>query len=288
MSDTLVQIGNSVLQHGPSSDRVYALRLDPGQVPEILDDIHELAMSRGYGKVVAKGRRDDVQAFLDRGYQIEATVPRFFGPAQDGVFLSRFLDEDRAQEEDPDRVHQVLEVAREKRVPLDELGETPVAKGTIPGLSVREANPEDARALAACYDAVFDSYPFPIHDPDHLRHEMDKGTEFFTVWDGDSLVAVSSMEDGGAPGAVEMTDFATLPSYRGKGLATRLLTVMDQAANGQGQRVAYTIARAVSFGMNITFARRGYEYGGTLINNTQISGSIESMNVWHKVLTSDG
>jgi hypothetical protein len=34
--------------------------------------------------------------------------------------------------------------------------------------------------------------------------------------------------------------------------------------------------------MNITFAKCGYIFGGTLINNTQISGSIESMNLWHK------
>jgi hypothetical protein len=47
---------------------------------------------------------------------------------------------------------------------------------------------------------------------------------------------------------------------------------------------SYTIARAKSPGMNITFARNGYEYSGTLINNTQISGKIESMNVWLKTL----
>jgi hypothetical protein len=44
----------------------------------------------------------------------------------------------------------------------------------------------------------------------------------------------------------------------------------------------YTIARAISVGMNITFARCGYDFGGTLVNNTQIAGRIESMNVWYK------
>ena len=52
----------------------------------------------------------------------------------------------------------------------------------------------------------------------------------------------------------------------------------------RGMRTAYTIARAVSPGMNITFARLGYQFSGTLINNTQISGAIESMNIWHKPL----
>jgi len=81
-----------------------------------------------------------------------------------------------------------------------------------------------------------------------------------------------------------MTDFATLPSHRGRGIATHLLGVMDTHAREAGVRVAYTIARACSFGMNITFGRRGYRYAGTLVNNTQIAGSIESMNVWYKLL----
>jgi putative beta-lysine N-acetyltransferase len=81
-----------------------------------------------------------------------------------------------------------------------------------------------------------------------------------------------------------MTDFATLPSHRGRGIATRLLGLMDLRAREAGVRVAYTIARASSFGMNITFGRRGYRYAGTLVNNTGIGGAIESMNVWYKTL----
>jgi len=138
--------------------------------------------------------------------------------------------------------------------------------------------------IAACYDAVFETYPFPIQDPTHLRGEMEAGTRYFAVWEAGVPVAASAMEPGGAPGSVEMTDFATLPSCRGKGYATRLLTFMDEVAGRTGTRIAFTIARAVSFGMNITFARRGYAFGGTLVNNTQIGGSIESMNVWYKSL----
>ena len=47
---------------------------------------------------------------------------------------------------------------------------------------------------------------------------------------------------------------------------------------------SYTIARSLSYGMNITFAKMGYIYGGTLINNTNICGSLESMNIWYKHL----
>ena len=45
---------------------------------------------------------------------------------------------------------------------------------------------------------------------------------------------------------------------------------------------AYTIARSNSFGMNCTFAKCGYDFGGILVRNTQIGGKIEDMNVWFK------
>jgi len=52
----------------------------------------------------------------------------------------------------------------------------------------------------------------------------------------------------------------------------------------RGIKTAYTIARAASPGMNITFGRAGYAFSGRLKNNTQIAGDLESMNVWHKPL----
>lgn len=79
-----------------------------------------------------------------------------------------------------------------------------------------------------------------------------------------------------------MTDFATLPDWRGHGLAAPLLFHMENEIGKKGIKTAYTIARSASAGMNITFAKLGYCYAGRLKNNTNISGSIESMNIWYK------
>ncbi len=84
--------------------------------------------------------------------------------------------------------------------------------------------------------------------------------------------------------SAEMTDFATLPDYRGFSLASHLLSEMEQNIVDEGIETGFTIARAASIGMNVTFAKGGYEYSGRLRNNTNISGDIESMNVWYKKL----
>jgi putative beta-lysine N-acetyltransferase len=81
-----------------------------------------------------------------------------------------------------------------------------------------------------------------------------------------------------------MTDFATLPEARGKGLAGVLLSEMEKNMQRERIATAYTIARARSFGMNVVFARAGYTFAGTLVNNTNIAGGLESMNVWYKQL----
>jgi putative beta-lysine N-acetyltransferase len=83
---------------------------------------------------------------------------------------------------------------------------------------------------------------------------------------------------------VEMTDFAVLPEYRGRNIAVHLLMLMEEEMRRREYITAYTIARSLSYGMNATFAKLQYTYTGTLINNTNISGQLESMNVWFKPL----
>jgi putative beta-lysine N-acetyltransferase len=285
LADQVQKLGASTIQHGPFNDRIYALELAPSDMPEILDELEDMAINQEYGKLVAKGRESDFGAFMARGFKVEARVPGFFGHEEHGLFVGKFLDPDRGKEAEPEKVAEVLTTAQmERTVHSLREGAGPFPSDTDHGLDFREAGAGDVGAVAECYEAVFESYPFPIQDPSHIDEAMGEGTRFFTAWDGSDLIAASSMEPGGAPGVVEMTDFATLPSHRGQGLATTLLSIMGRNAKESGFRLAYTIARAMSFGMNITFARHLYRYAGTLINNTHISGSIESMNVWYKPL----
>ena len=146
--------------------------------------------------------------------------------------------------------------------------------------------PADAEEMSEVYRAVFATYPFPIHDPAYLRETMTTHVAYFGIRRRGKIVALASSEMDTDAGNVEMTDFATLPEYRGHGLAKRILAVMEEKMRSRGLFMAYTIARSLSAGMNITFSRRDYRFGGTLINNTQISGRIESMNVWYKELES--
>ena len=113
---------------------------------------------------------------------------------------------------------------------------------------------------------------------------MEKGTRYFGVSRGGKLIALASAEIDRKGSNAEMTDFATLPDFRGNNLAQLLLKAMEKEMRLTGIQTLYTIARLHSPAMNRTFLKLQYHYAGTLIRNTQIAGRVESMNVYYKHL----
>lgn len=276
MTDQVVCFGNSAIQHGKHSDRAYLMSLALSDLPELLPYLDHLALTEGYTKIFAKVPARAQGSFQRSGYEAEAVVPGFYRGEEEVSFMGKYFSEQRRTEQQPELVEQALETALEKEVA--EQPELPAE------LRCRPTTTADAPAMVELYRRVFASYPFPIHDPDYLCRTMASHVVYHGVWDDDKLIALASAETDAAGRNAEMTDFATDPDYRGQGLANYLLAGLEQTAAERGILTAYTIARAYSYGMNITFAKSGYQFSGTLTHNTQISGQLESMNVWHKPL----
>ncbi len=274
--DRIERLGRSRIQHGKANDRIYLMKLDGSDVPDIVGQLLTLAEKQRYTKIFAKVPRQYAAAFIDAGFTDEACVPRFFNGREDALFLAKFFDAKRAAPSDETLLQAVLDKAQQT---------TAQAPANLPdGLTSRILTPSDTDKLAALYDTVFDSYPFPIDDPAFLKDAMADETVYFGVFDNGRLVAASSSEMDMSAQNAEMTDFATHPDYRSRGFAAHLLQAMEQDMKTRGIETVYTIARSVSYGMNITFAKLDYQFAGTLVNNTDIGGSLESMNVWYKPL----
>lgn len=277
MSDQIATYGKSKIQHGKHSDRAYLMSLSAEDLPGIVHHLDELANSRGYSKVFAKIPAAAKASFIECGYGSEAAIPGFFRGEEQALFMGKYFCPARRTEKQPQVVARALQSALEKPL-LDG------APQLQPNLNYRLTSPADAVQMSELYRQVFATYPFPIHDAAYLQQTMRENVIYFGIWDGASLVALASAEIDRHDANAEMTDFATRPDYRGRGLANYLLAQVETAAAQRGIKTAYTIARAYSPGMNITFARNGYRFSGTLTHNTQISGTLESMNVWYKPL----
>ena len=266
------------MQHGPGNDRVYLMKLAPEDTDAIIPAMEALADRHGYSKLFAKVPESAKGRFCAAGYRAEAHIPGMYGGTEDGWFLARYPDPSRAYPGDAAPLTAALLASARPRA--DACGNAGMASGFV----IEEAGPVDADALADLYADVFETYPFPIHDPAYIRETIADGIRYFAVRAEGRVVAASSAEVDVSGRNAEMSDFATDPAYRGRGLCPALLAAMEGHMRRSGIVTAYTIARAAFYPVNITFARAGYGFGGTLVNNTQICGAFESMNVWHKSL----
>ena len=275
--DTIVRRGKSRIQHGHLNNRVYVMYLAPEDIPGIIRYADELAGKERYSKIFVKVPESAVETFADNGYLTEATVPYFFKGREPAVFMAKYLDPKRRGIRDQTHLTEVLSSA------ADRAGECELH--SLPkGFSLMRAHPGDADEIAALFSTVFRTYPFPILDPAYLKKTMEEDIRYYLIRKDSVLAAVASCEVDGENKNAEVTDFATAALFRGRGLAAILLRTMETELRNEGILLAYTIARSLSYPMNITFAGAGYRFGGMLPNNTNICGSLESMNVWYKTL----
>jgi putative beta-lysine N-acetyltransferase len=277
MNDAICRFGGSTYQHGPLNDRIYLMKLSPEDVPGIIYFFEDLSDKSGYSKIFVKVPASVRTGFLSRGYHVEARITGLYRCEEDGFFMARYLDDRRGLEPDMDRIREIIRESIQK-------AEECRRKDLPDGYSLQACGGDDAGEIADLYGRVFESYPFPIHDAGYIRETMEDNFLYFAAMYDGKIVAVASTEMNRQDKNVEMTDFATDPSHTGLNLAGHLLERMELEMKKEGMGVAFTICRALSVPINITFARAGYRYGGTLLNNTNICGSFESMNVWYKAL----
>lgn len=279
MCDSIVKIRKSTIQHGYHNNRIYLMKLHKGDAPDILQTMDSMARNKGYEKILAKIPVSLEPIFTRNGYSIEATVPGFFHGVNAMVFMAKYFSLERSLEKHKDRIQQITAMVQGKNDYLLNHND----EGSV---RIRRCLLSDAMQMSLVYKQVFQTYPFPIHDPEYLVDAMKTHTHYFCALNREEIVALSSSETDADSLSVEMTDFAVLPDWRGRGIAAKLLEQMEERMVQMGIRTAYTIARGLSYGMNKTFWKMGYTYSGILTNNSNISGHIESMSVWHKSLQS--
>lgn len=244
-------------------------------IKNIIHEIEKLAELQKYSKVIAKVPEFAKDKFLKYDYAIEASIPGFYNGFESVYFMGKYFLKKEFHE--VKKVNEILNTARSKDADNIKV-ELP------PGFDYRFCDESDVGQMTDVYKHVFATYPFPIHDSDYIFKTMNENVTYYSILEDDKIIALASAEMDATAQNVEMTDFATLPEYRGNGLAIYLLNWMEDEMHKRDIKTSYTIARAVSYGINIIFAKSGYEYCGTLFNNTNISGDIESMNIWYKKL----
>jgi len=244
-----------------------------GSIAPLADLLIDTARQERFGKVVVVARGSDWEAFLTRGFALEASTRRYFHGAP-GSFMSYFLTAER-------QVRDRLE--DEQRLLQAVLEQPEAAPGPLPeGYTLVEAGADRAEELANLYDLVFASYPSPLTDPDYVRGLIESGEGLFllAVTADGQIASAAAAEIDQADANAEITNCATLPDYRGEGLMATLVDEVRRRLAARQIACIYSMARAHSHGMNLVLHRLGFGYRGRLIRHAHIGGDFEDLNLW--------
>lgn len=277
LEDRIETIGKgSLIQHGKLNNRIYLIKLGKGDCPGILDELRRIAAENTYTKIFCKVPEWAAPVFFADGFMTEAIVPAFYRGKDAAFFLAKYLDSDR-----------LMLIENESLKELSDLLKNAPMKENLPenkSFHIKQLGVADVEHITDLYRKVFQSYPFPIHNREYILHTMQESVRYFGVSTKGKLIAVASAEIDEEGENAEMTDFATDPYFRGQKLGQLLLAKMENEMEVLHMKTLYTIARLRSIPMNKVFLKHQYQYAGTLLRNTNISGSIESMNVYYKQL----
>ncbi|WP_433742694.1 putative beta-lysine N-acetyltransferase [Falsibacillus pallidus] len=233
-----------------------------------------------YEKLIIKAKQEDMKLMLAHGYVLEAMIDNYFNGSP-AYFFVKYNSAERQRElfweEEEKIVQQVL--ASEVK---------PITKLPDLSINIRKADLSDSESLSNLYKKVFSIYPVPIHDPEYVRKSMGDGTTFYCAEKNGTIISAASAEINHFYHNAELTDCATDPDHRKGGLMKYILSALEEELRSSQIFCSYTIARSLSFGMNLAFYQLGYGYRGRLKNNCYIYDKLEDMNVWVKDLSTAG
>lgn len=253
--------------------RLKVLDYEARDYGRMVQRVDELADANGFDKIFFKAREDDWQQFLTCGYQLEGIL-KYFYDGDNAFVMSKFRSVERA--------HNRLVVDENDLIEtLMRMDRTTEPKPMPEGYQLVTCTEEHIPELITLYKNVFATYPSPLTSEDYVRQTMRRHMIYRAILDNDGyVVSAASAEIDRKHSNAELTDCATHQSARGKGLMRHLLDRIVNDLDGMGIRTPYTLARAASFGMNLVFYRLGFEYCGRLVNNCDIYGQYEDMNIW--------
>ncbi|MGR3764722.1 putative beta-lysine N-acetyltransferase [Rossellomorea sp. NS-SX7] len=245
-----------------------------GNLPSLLTHLETESGFDQCEKLIIKAREYQFKILLEMGYVHEGEVTHYFN-GDTAHFMSKFMkDERRASSYWCDEDAILSSVQKLRRQPHEKIAEQ----------SIQLAEAGHAEELAHLYQKVFQLYPVPLHDPEYIRDAMNKGTIFVCIREDDQVISAASAEVDSQYKNAEITDCATLPHYRKGGFMKNLIAKLEDELRSREIYCAYTIARALSYGMNAAFHQLGYRYRGRLANNCYIYDKMEDMNIWEKDL----
>ncbi|EKN68174.1 putative beta-lysine N-acetyltransferase [Schinkia azotoformans] len=257
------------------------LRVDDyrGNVNMIVQELNKAMDGYKFTKLIYFSRVEHWRQLLSIGFELEGIIKGYFN-GSDNYIMTCYKENERRTSTSWLQEDAIIQSIQEKGKKMHEI--------KLPSqYRIRKAKTEDAVKLAELYNNVFPVYPTPMNNPEYVTKVMITGGTIFYVGEcNNELVSAASAEINASLHNAEITDCATLPEHRKYGLLKRLMVELEKELKDAGIYCAFSLARALSYGMNAALFQLSYQYNGRLTNNCFIFDKIENMNVWVKDLSS--
>jgi putative beta-lysine N-acetyltransferase len=231
------------------------------------------ARSRHRGRIVVLAPGELRDGLIATGSEVEAVMPGFYRNGRDCAVLGLALDPVRRTLSDPEAVTAV-----------DRLLSRRSPGKTRPHVETQRATNDDAPAIAELIAETFEHYPTPSGVPQYIADQITDGVPFRLIREENEIIACASAGLVRDAQTAELTDCATRPAARGRGLMQSILTDLMDDLREMGYPTAFTLARAREPGMNLAFQRLGFAFRGRMIQSCRIGTGFEDMNVWSRRL----
>ncbi len=252
--------------------RVFNYDEEPKKLSKQLNNIAE---EENLEKIIIFGNeKEDRNAFFDQGFIQEGKIDGFYN-GKPAYLLSKYLTDDRQASDIFEKEDHILQEI------LNSTDSFP-QKISSDNILIREANTNDIPDIVNMFKQVFVSYPTPMDNEEYVKKAINTNVDMVVAEEQNEIIGVSSAEIDFENNNAEITDCATHPKKRGKGIMNHLIRHLEKKMEKRNIVNLFSIARARSYGMNKVLYNLDYHYGGRLINNVHIAGNWEDMNIWSK------
>lgn len=267
------KIGRTEIYMDYANKRVVIIELNNISVQNIKRIIH-FSSKEHFGKIICKCDYISFETFIEAGFILEGKIKGYF-KGEDGFYMSYFISSDR----------KICSSFSQKELLVKEcleVKDTFIYTGSRSIYAIRDAVENDIQEMIRLFSTVFSTYPSPVYDEEYLRKTMQEKVLYkIAIHDG-KIVGVASADMDKENLNAEITDCATYPDYRGRGILSDIFYALELELKNRGFITLYSLSRAINPGINIVLSKHNYEFTGRLINNCNICGTFEDMNIWVK------
>ncbi|ASV30700.1 putative beta-lysine N-acetyltransferase [Maribacter cobaltidurans] len=278
MFETIENIEGATIYHGEIHNRIYLSEINQEKIDAILPKMTALAKQKKYDKILSRVPENAINKFESNGYTVEAKIPGLYHGKTTGYFLADYLNEGRHQCDE--KQLKIIETVKTIAMAANKPNENP-HMGIPSNHEVRKLGSKDFSELVDLHEKAYKYHPKHIKREQDFEQLAELDHQFYGLFVKEQLLVSAILRVHPTESNLEIVDFATHPDYRGQNLSYYLVQEIKTLMQDVGCTTIYALARATSYGLNITYSKHGFKYAGTLTNNAFVRDALESMNVWY-------